>query len=92
MVEPMSTAALLALIRRLSGKRKSTTLTITRISGDPEAPAHEETVETVVVEAEPVPDTAARRLARAALVVALVAAALGSAAVAGTVLRRERGR
>lgn len=75
-MEPMTTAAVVALARRLSTKRKATTVTITRISGDPEAPEHDETIETVVLQAPPEPDMRARRLARLALVLSVVAVAL----------------
>ena len=85
----LSAAAVLATVRRMLRRHPaSTTVTVTRVVGGQVTDAGEPVPDTVVVTTrEPEPDTAAHKLARAALGVALIAVALAAAGVTWRILQ-----
>lgn len=85
----MSAAAVLATVRRMLRRHPATTtVTVTRVVGHHVDDAGEPVPDTVVVTtSEPEPDTAAHKLARAALGVALIAVTLAAAGVTWRILR-----
>ena len=87
----MNAAALLATLRRLTRRRPATTtITVTRVVGThPDPETGEPIPDTVTVTTEPPePDLATYRIARAALAVAALSAAVAVVAATWRTMRR----